>query len=65
VLSLQKISAELPPSDLTVKFGKAVFVSVWRNGKVEVFHYNRQHPPAVIRRIYDIGGGYFYDGKEV
>jgi hypothetical protein len=63
VLSLQKISGELPPSDSTAEFARAVSVSVRRGGKVDVFRYNRQHAPAVIQRIYDIGGGYFYDGK--
>jgi hypothetical protein len=64
VLSLQKISGELPPSDPAAEFGKTVSVSLRRGGKVEVFHYSRQHAPSVIQRIYDIGGGYFYDGKD-
>ena len=65
VLTLEKISSELPPSDPTVEFAKSVSVSIRRNGKVEVFRYDRRHAPTVIRRIHDIGGGYFYDGKEV
>lgn len=63
VLSLSKISATLPPSDPEIEFSKAVSVAVRRGNKVEVFHYSRQTAPAVIQRIYDIGGGYFNDGK--
>ncbi|MBI3852365.1 MAG: hypothetical protein HY298_19080 [Verrucomicrobia bacterium] len=64
VLSLQKISGELPPSDKTVEFGKAVSVSIRKGDKVEVFKYDRKRAPTVIQRIYDIGGGYFYNSKD-
>jgi hypothetical protein len=63
VLSLQKIAGQMPPSDKTVGFSRAVSVSMRREGKVEIFHYDRRHAPAVIQRLYDIGGGYFDDGK--
>jgi hypothetical protein len=62
VLSLQKIVEQLPASDGKVEFRRAVSVSIRRGGKVEVFHYDRQHAPAIIQRLYDIGGGYFYPG---
>jgi hypothetical protein len=62
VVSLQKIVGQLPASDEKVEFKRAVSVSIRRGGKVEVFHYDRQHAPAVIQRLYDIGGGDCYDG---
>jgi hypothetical protein len=62
-LSLTTIAEQMPPSDKTVEFDRAVSVSIRREGKVEIFHYDRRHAPAVIQRLYDIGGGYFYDGK--
>src|SRR5438874_8081771 len=64
VLNLQKIVEQMPPSDKTVEFSRAVSVSIRRAGKVEIFRYDRQHAPALLQRLYDIGGGYFYDGKD-
>lgn len=64
VTNLQKIYNELPPSDSTADFQKSVSVSFWRKGKVKIFRYDRQHVPAEVQRIYDIGGGYFDDGRE-
>jgi hypothetical protein len=63
VLSLKEISERMPPSDQDLEFRRTVSVSIRSEGKVQVFHYDRQHAPAVIQRIYDIGGGYFYGGK--
>jgi hypothetical protein len=64
VLSLQDIIGQMPSSNKRIEFSGAVSVSLWRKGKVEIFHYDRHHAPPVIRRLYDIGGGYFYDGKD-
>jgi hypothetical protein len=59
VLTLKQIICNLPPSDKMADFNKSVFTSV-RNGKnVEVFQYDRHRCPAIILRVYDIGGGYF------
>ena len=63
VLSLQKIAEQLPLSEQNIEFRRTVSVSVWQGGKVEIFHYDRQRAPAVIQRLYDIGGGYFSDAK--
>jgi len=59
LLTLRKIIGDLPASDENAIFNKSVFVAI-RNGKnVKVFQYDRQHTPAIVQRIYDIGGGYF------
>jgi hypothetical protein len=63
VVSLQEIIEHMPPSEPTVRFSEAISVSIRRTGNVEVFHYHRTHPPPVIQRLYDIGGGYFYSGN--
>jgi len=63
LLSLQKIVEQLPVSDGRVELKRTVSVSTRVGGNLKVFHYDRRHAPAVILRLYDIGGGYFYDGK--
>ena len=62
VVSLQEIMEHMPPSESTVRFSEAISVSIRRSGNVEIYHYHRIHPPPVIQRLYDIGGGYFYGG---
>lgn len=61
VLSLRNIIAQMPASDEQVEFNRSVSVSLRRSDEVEIFHYDRRHAPDVIQRLYDIGGGYFYD----
>ena len=63
VISLHEIVEKMPPSEATVRFAEAISVAVRRNGDVEIYHYHRVHPPPVIQRLYDIGGGYFYGGS--
>ena len=64
LLTLRKIISDLPPSDKKADYRWSVFVAVRRNGKVEVFQYDRRRVPSVVRRIYDLGGGYFWNGKD-
>ena len=59
ILSLRKIAQQMPPSERAVEPSQTVSVSIWREGGVDVFHYDRHHAPTVIERLYDIGGGYF------
>ena len=63
VISLRDLTGRLPGSDLKIEFSHAVSVAISRNGKAEIYHYDRQHPPAEIQRLYDLGGGYFYQGN--
>ena len=63
ILNLKKIIGNLPASDKNPEFNKSVFVSLRNGSQVEIFQYNRQDAPAIIQRIYDIGGGYFEDDK--
>jgi hypothetical protein len=63
VITLQEVTEKMPPSESTVRFAEAISVAVRRNGNVEIYHYHRIHPPPVIQRLYDIGGGYFYGGN--
>jgi|ERR1043166_1051102 hypothetical protein len=63
VISLQEIMEKMPSSESTVRFAEAISVAIRRNGNVEIYHYHRSHPPSVIQRLYDIGGGYFYGGN--
>jgi hypothetical protein len=63
VISLQEIIEHMPPSESTVRFAEAISIAIRRNGAVDVYHYHRIHPPSVIQRLYDIGGGYFYGGS--
>jgi photosystem II stability/assembly factor-like uncharacterized protein len=65
ILSLRKIAQQMPPSDKAVESSQAVSVSIWREGGVDVFHYDRQHAPTVIQRLYDIGGGYYSAGNPI
>jgi hypothetical protein len=58
ILNLKKIISSLPASDKNADFNKSVFVSLRNGSKVEVFQYDRQHAPGIVRRMYDIGGGY-------
>jgi len=56
-MTLRQITRDLPASEKNADFDKSVFISK-RNGKnVEVYQYDRSHAPAVVQRIYDIGGG--------
>jgi hypothetical protein len=64
VLRLKEITGQMPPSEQNLEFRRTVSISIRSGAKVQVFHYDRQHAPAVIQRIYDIGGGYFYGGKD-
>lgn len=63
-LNLEKAIQDLPASDKNSEFNKSVSVSIRKGEKVEVFQYDRRHAPSVIQRIYDLGGGYFYDGND-
>jgi hypothetical protein len=63
VLSLKQIVKDLPASDKNAGFDRSVFVSIRKDNKTEVFQYDRRHAPAVVQRIYDICGGYFYNGN--
>ena len=63
VLSLQRIVEQLPPSNEKVEFRRAVSVSVRRAEKVKIVHYDRRRVPAVIQRLYDLGGGYFCEAR--
>lgn len=58
VLTLRQIINYLPPSDTNSDFSSSLFVSKRKGGRVEVFRYIRSNAPPVVRRIYDIGGGY-------
>ena len=58
VLTLKQIIGNLPASDKNADFNKSVFISIRNGEKVEVFQYDRRHAPAIVQRIYDIGGGY-------
>lgn len=58
VLTLKQIINDLPPSDTNSEFSGSVFVAKRNSAKTEVFRFDRRHPPPVVRRIYDIGGGY-------
>ncbi len=62
-LNLEKIIGDLPASDKNAEFDKSVFISLRNENQVKTFQYDRQYPPAIIQRIYDIGGGYFEGGK--
>ena len=62
VISLRDLTGKLPGSDSKIEFRHAVSVAIWCKDKPEIFHYDRQHPPAEIQRLYDLGGGYFYQG---
>ena len=64
LLTLQKIIGDLPPSDKKADYRWSVFVAVRRDGKVEVFQYDRRRVPPIVQRIYDLGGGYFWNGKD-
>ena len=59
ILNLQKIIGNLPASDKNAEFNKSAFVSLRNESQAKIFQYNRQRAPAIIQRIYDIGGGYF------
>ncbi len=61
--SLRDLTGKLPGSAPKIEFSHAVSVAISRNGKTEIYHYDRQHPPAEIQRLYDLGGGYFYRGS--
>jgi hypothetical protein len=63
ILNLEKIISSLPASDKNTEFNQSVFVSLRNGNQVKIFQYNRQYAPAIIQRIYDIGGGYFEGGK--
>jgi hypothetical protein len=58
---LKRLHRHLPQSDENVAFDQAVSVSVCRDGKVQIFHYQLRRAPDIIQRIYDIGGGFFFD----
>ena len=60
--SLENLIPELPASDKSSGFTGSVFIAVRTDGTLKIYQYNRRHPPEVVRRIYDLGGGYFYDG---
>jgi hypothetical protein len=62
-LNLEKIIGDLPASDKNAEFDKSVFVSLRNGSQTKIFQYNRQHIPAIIQRIYDLGGGYFEGSK--
>lgn len=62
VLSLLEVVKQLPASDESVEFNKRVSVSVQREGKVEMFHYDRRNAPEIIHRLYHSAGGRF-DGQ--
>jgi len=62
-LNLEKTIGDLPASDKNAEFNESVFVSLRNGSQVKIFQYNRQHAPAIIQRIYDLGGGYFEGGK--
>jgi len=64
VTTLKKLSGELPPSDMHVELRRAVSVSIRKGNDVQIFRYDRRRAPAVIQRIYDIGGGYFSSGRD-
>ncbi len=66
-LELRRLTDDLPASSESVEFKKAVSIAVRKEGKLEVFRYDRRHAPAIIRHIYDLGGGYLdtsTDSKE-
>jgi hypothetical protein len=63
ILNLEKIIGNLSTSDKNAEFNQSVFVSLRNGSQVKIFQYNRQHAPAIIQRIYDVGGGYFEGGK--
>jgi hypothetical protein len=58
ILNLKKITGSLPQSDKNADFNKSVFVSLRNGSEVEVFQYDRQHALGIVRRMYDICGGY-------
>lgn len=58
VLTLEQIINDLPASDTNCVFSNSLFVSKRNGDKTEVFQYDRRRMPPVVRRIYDIGGGY-------
>ena len=62
-LNLEKIIGDLPASDKNAEFDKSVFISLRNGSQTKIFQYNRQYVPAIIQRIYDLGGGYFEGGK--
>ena len=64
VLNLKEIVSNLPASDKNTGFNRSVFVSMRNGGKAKVFQYDRRNAPSAIQRIYDVGGGYFYSGKD-
>ena len=61
---LQQIIGHLPPPDNNGQYSSSVFVSMWEGNTAKVFQYDRRNAPAVIRQIFDIGGGYFYSNPD-
>ena len=59
---IKNLIPELPASDKSAAFAGSVFIAARTDGPLKIYQYNRRHPPEVMRRIYDLGGGYFYDG---
>jgi hypothetical protein len=58
VITLRQIINELPSSDTNAEFSSSLFVAKRNGGKTAIFQYDRIRLPPVVRRIYDIGGGY-------
>jgi len=64
VTTLTKLSGELPPSETYVELRRAVSVATRKGNDVQIFRYHRRRAPAIIQRIYDIGGGEFSSGPD-
>ena len=62
-LTLRKILGDLPTSDKQADYRWSVFVALQRNGRIEIFQYGLRRVPSVVQRIYDLGGGYLWNGK--
>jgi hypothetical protein len=61
VLSVRDVLDQLPASHNT-EFRNSACISFDRNGRVKVCRYERIKAPDAVRRLYDLGGGYFDSG---
>jgi hypothetical protein len=58
VESLKEVVSALPLTTPNVLFGRGIHVAFANGGKVQTRTYDRRAAPQILRRLYDIGGGY-------
>lgn len=64
VFRLQQMISTLPAPDNNSPYASSVFISIRDGQSARIFQYDRHYTPAVIWRIYDVAGGYFYADED-